>query len=276
MNKTVEEVVDVIDDVVRNYMSWQEVEEESTNECASVDQVNAINKLINDRDASNCPNVPCDGCDEYDENENFHVNYIGNSGFGSRVNAQKNVGNRNYHNHRSYDNYNQNSGYWNEVTQGFHGNHNNFGCNDQSYDQEYGDHNQGYGAMREQGLRVEKAHRQHLNLPYPDYYYDNPVGNNPPPNQQPGNSASSSSGGGQAENGEQQEGNSSLMDISDPNPHPTPIIIDISSDEEEEGEFVQVESEPESPELMEESNDSNFNPSSDKQSTEKRDDVRKD
>ncbi|XP_021775161.1 J domain-containing protein DDB_G0295729-like [Chenopodium quinoa] len=65
------------------------------------------------------------------------------------------------------------------------------------------------------------------------------------------------------------------MDISNPNPPPTLIIIDISSDEEEEGEFVQVEPEPESPEQMEESNDSNFDPSSYKQSTDKRDNKQK-
>src|SRR6185503_9067562 len=62
-------------------------------------------------------------------------------------------------------------------------------------------------------VRVEKVYCQRLNLPYPDYYFDNPAENNPPPNQQPENSASSSSssGGNPAENGEQQEGNSSLM-----------------------------------------------------------------
>ena len=125
-------------------------------------------------------------------------------------------------------------------------------------------------------VRVERAHYQRLNLPYPNYYYDNPVGNNPPLNQQPESSSSASSGGNQAENGEQQEGDSSMMEISDPNPPPTPIIIDISSDEEEEGEFVQVEPEPESPEPMEDSNDNDFDPSSYKQSTDKRDNVRKD
>lgn len=66
------------------------------------------------------------------------------------------------------------------------------------------------------------------------------------------------------------------MKISNPNPPPTPIIIKISSDEEEKGEFVQVEPEPESHEPIEETNDSDFDSSSYKKSTDKRDNVRKD
>ncbi|XP_021747878.1 uncharacterized protein LOC110713738 [Chenopodium quinoa] len=202
MNKTVEEVVNVIDDVVRNYMDWQEIEIETTRENGSIDQLNAINNFStllsnlgkevvsikaklenassqaqilpsqflgsdtssysnplfasccmiikclvcdlcgkNDHDASNFPNVPIYGCDEYDGNENEHVNYVDNNDFGPRFNVQKNVENRNYHNHESYDSYNQNSGYRNQVTQGFCGNHHNYGYNDQSHAQVYGDHN---------------------------------------------------------------------------------------------------------------------------------------
>ncbi|XP_021755467.1 uncharacterized protein LOC110720696 [Chenopodium quinoa] len=192
MNKTEEEVVDVIDDVVRNYMDWHDVERESTSTSGSIDQSNVVNNLStlvselgnevislktklespsqasslpsqfkgigtssysnplfasccmirdclicdlcgkNDHNASNCPNVPCDIYDGY---ENVHVNCVDNNDFGPRFNAKKNVGNRNYHNDGSYNNYNQKSG-----------NHNNFCCNDQSHSQEYEDHNQGYGS----------------------------------------------------------------------------------------------------------------------------------
>ncbi|XP_021745344.1 uncharacterized protein LOC110711273 [Chenopodium quinoa] len=123
MNKTEEEVVDVIDDVVMNYMDWHDVERESTSTSGSIDQSNVVNNLStlvselvkeNDYNVSNCPNVPCD---RYDGYENVHVNCVDNNDFGPRFNARKNVRNRNYHNHGSYDNYNQNSGYG-------YGNHN--------------------------------------------------------------------------------------------------------------------------------------------------------
>ena len=45
MNKTEEEVVDVIDDVVRNYMDWHDIERESASTSCSTDQSYVINEL---------------------------------------------------------------------------------------------------------------------------------------------------------------------------------------------------------------------------------------
>ncbi|XP_021767607.1 TBC1 domain family member 5 homolog A-like [Chenopodium quinoa] len=59
--------------------------------------------------------------------------------------AQRNVGNRNYHNQVNYDNYNQNSGYRNHGIQEICGSYNNHCYNGQSHGQGYGDYNKGYG-----------------------------------------------------------------------------------------------------------------------------------
>ncbi|XP_021759460.1 GATA zinc finger domain-containing protein 14-like [Chenopodium quinoa] len=79
-----------------------------------------------DHDASNCPHSFSDVCDDFNGNENEHVNYVSNNN-GSRFDNQRGQVNRNYHNHGNFDNYNQGGGYRN---QGFRG---------------YGNQNQGYG-----------------------------------------------------------------------------------------------------------------------------------
>ncbi|XP_021735740.1 uncharacterized protein LOC110702343 [Chenopodium quinoa] len=66
-------------------------------------------------------------------------------------------------------------------------------------------------------VRIEKAYYQRLHISFPDYYYNNPVGNNPLQGHQSESSSSSSLGGNQAENREQQQDDSSLMEISNPN-----------------------------------------------------------
>ncbi|XP_021730841.1 uncharacterized protein DDB_G0280315-like [Chenopodium quinoa] len=97
---------------------------------------------MNDHDASFCPNVPCN---EYVGSENEHVNLVANNNVGSRFDAQKKFGNRNYHNQMNYDNYNQNGCYRNHGIQGNCGSYNNHSYNGQSHGQGYGNYNQGYG-----------------------------------------------------------------------------------------------------------------------------------
>ncbi|XP_021721353.1 uncharacterized protein LOC110688909 [Chenopodium quinoa] len=102
---------------------------------------------MNDHDASMCPNVPCDECDGY---EVEHVNYVNDHECEPRIDVHRNVGNRNYHNHVNYDNYNQSGGCRNHGVQGIHGSYNNHGYNKQSHGRGHGDHNQSYGNHSQQ------------------------------------------------------------------------------------------------------------------------------
>ncbi|XP_021775707.1 N66 matrix protein-like [Chenopodium quinoa] len=98
-----------------------------------------------EHDSSNCPHAFSDGCDDFDDNVNEHVNYVSNNNNGSRFDNQRSQGNRNYHNQGNFDNYNKGSGYRNQGNQGFRGNYSNQGYSGQNQGQGYGNHNQGYG-----------------------------------------------------------------------------------------------------------------------------------
>ncbi|XP_021719959.1 homeobox protein 2-like [Chenopodium quinoa] len=209
MNITEKEVVDIIGDVVRHYMDWQDSERESTIKSGStvysVDHLNAINNLSSqisnlwkemtsikaklessssltptfpsknkgrgtssnstllstsnkmpsvclfcdicgsyEHDSSKYHHAFSDGCDDFSSNENEHVNYVSYNNNGSRFDNQRGQGNKNYHNQRNFDNYNQGSGCRNQGNQGFRVTYNNQGYSGQNQGQGYGQHNQGY------------------------------------------------------------------------------------------------------------------------------------
>ncbi|XP_021721514.1 N66 matrix protein-like [Chenopodium quinoa] len=97
-----------------------------------------------DHDSSMCSQAFVDGCDDVENNECEHVNFVSNANGGQRFDGPKNFGNRNSHPQGGFDSYN-NEGYRNQGNQGFRGNYNNQGYSNQNSSHGYGNQGQSQG-----------------------------------------------------------------------------------------------------------------------------------